>query len=797
MDNMLKNNKKLIKGYNDFATLYPKMLVEWDYEKNDRLGLKPDEMLVGSQKKVNWICSKGHSFERSIYDRLNGRGHCPYCSNRKVLKGFNDLATTNPELLKEWNYDKNEKLGIRPDEITNGGKTKVWWKCKKGHEWNSIIRSRITGSGCPYCSNNLVLKGYNDITTTNPELLNEWNYEKNDKLGIKPSDLSHGSTKEVWWKCSKGHEYKTTVAQKTNRNVKCPICANRLSLAGYNDFATKHPELLNEWNYEKNDKLGIKPNEIIRSGKTKVWWKCKKGHEWQSTVSSRIRDKRLYHECPACMSYRKISLPEKIIYYYLKKAFSDTIANYKPLWLNNKEIDIYIPSKKVGIEYDGAYYHKDYERDLLKDELCKSNGVTLIRIREKNTPKIKSTSIIFKLLDNNKSDGSHVKSGIEFLEKYFRISLNYDLNRDIDEILELINFIEKYNCIANRNPEVLNEWDYDRNNELGITPNNVSAGSSIKVWWKCEKGHHYKATISTKINQSTGCPYCSSKCVLVGFNDLATTNPELLKEWDYNKNIIKPDEVVKGYTKKVWWKCEKGHSYDMLIINRINGNGCPYCSGHKVLAGFNDVATTNPELLKEWDYNKNMKLGYYMNQFTKGNATKVWWKCEKGHSYLATINSRTSPKKTHCPYCSGNKVLAGFNDVATTNPELLKEWDYSQNVIKPTEITNGTHNKIWWICQKGHSYQSTIPSRRRGTNCPYCSGNKVLAGFNDVATTNPEILKSWDYIKNEKDGITPNNVSKSYSKKVWWKCEKGHSYQREIYNQRNGYGKCPICKKNK
>ena len=363
MDNMLKNNKKLIKGYNDFATLYPKMLVEWDYEKNDRLGLKPDEMLVGSQKKVNWICSKGHSFERSIYDRLNGRGHCPYCSNRKVLKGFNDLATTNPELLKEWNYDKNEKLGIRPDEITNGGKTKVWWKCKKGHEW-------------------------------------------------------------------------------------------------------------------------------------------------QSTVSSRIRDKRLYHECPACMSYRKISLPEKIIYYYLKKAFSDTIASYKPLWLNNKEIDIYIPSKKVGIEYDGAYYHKDYERDLLKDELCKSNGVTLIRIREKNTPKIKSTSIIFKLLDNNKSDGSHVKSGIEFLEKYFRISLNYDLNRDIDEILELINFIEKYNCIANRNPEVLNEWDYDRNNELGITPNNVSAGSSIKVWWKCEKGHSYQREIYNQRNGYGKCPIC-------------------------------------------------------------------------------------------------------------------------------------------------------------------------------------------------------------------------------------------------------------------------------------------------
>ena len=127
-------------------------------KKNDKLGIKPNELLVGSIKKVYWICSKGHKYDRSIYDRLHGRGNCPYCGNRKVLQGYNDLATTNPELLKDWDYEENDKLGIKPNEITNGGKEKVWWKCEKGHKWNSIIRSRITGSGCPYCSNNLVKK---------------------------------------------------------------------------------------------------------------------------------------------------------------------------------------------------------------------------------------------------------------------------------------------------------------------------------------------------------------------------------------------------------------------------------------------------------------------------------------------------------------------------------------------------------------------------------------------------------------------------------------------------------------
>lgn len=368
--------KKAIQGVNDFATLYPEMLKEWDYEENDKLGIKPNELLVGSIKKVYWICSKGHKYDRSIYDRLHGRGNCPYCGNRKVLQGYNDLATTNPELLKDWDYEENDKLGIKPNEITNGGKKKVWWKCEKGHKWNSIIRSRITGSGCPYCSNNLVKKGYNDIATTNPELLEEWDYEKNDKLGIFPSNLSHGSTKLVWWKCKKGHEYQISVAQKTNRNVNCPICS----------------------------------------------------------------------------SYLRTSIPEKIIFYYVHKKFSKTIANYKPEWLKPKEIDIFIPELNVGIEYDGYYYHKDIKHDIEKDDLCSKNNVRIIRIREKKSKPINSSSIIYNIKIDNNTDYTYVEDALSFLNSYLNIDLDFDIRRDLDDIIKMINFMEKENCISKTNP---------------------------------------------------------------------------------------------------------------------------------------------------------------------------------------------------------------------------------------------------------------------------------------------------------------------------------------------------------
>ena len=243
------------------------------------------------------------------------------------------------------------------------------------------------------------------------------------------------------------------------------------------------------------------------------------------------------------------------------------------------------------------------------------------------------------------------------------------------------------------------------------------------------------------------------------------------------------------------WKCKNGHEWVTTLNNRARGSNCPYCSGRYAISGENDIATLFPELLKEWDYEKNDKLEIKPQNVKKNTDKKVWWRCEKGHEYQSSIVNRTKSNGTCCPYCLGNKVLKGFNDMATTNPELLKEWDYSKNTIKSDEVTKGTHKKIWWICNNNHSYKATIPARRTGTGCPYCSGNKVLDGFNDLATTNPELLKKWDYEKNDKLGITPESISKSYSKKVWWKCKNGHEYQRHVYNERNGSGRCPICKK--
>ena len=194
-----------------------RLISEWDWEKNSEVS--PYELTVGSNKKVWWIGTCGHNWIAAVKSRNIGRG-CPYCAGRKVLEGYNDLLTVNPILANEWNYEKNGKL--IPKSVTPNSNKKVWWKCNHKHEWQATIASRNSGTGCPYCAGQRVIKGANDLQTVNPSLSKEWNYEKNN--GLTPMDVMPKSGKKVWWKCEKGHEWEAKIQNRSNGRG-CPECS--------------------------------------------------------------------------------------------------------------------------------------------------------------------------------------------------------------------------------------------------------------------------------------------------------------------------------------------------------------------------------------------------------------------------------------------------------------------------------------------------------------------------------------------------------------------------------------------
>ena len=320
-----------------------------------------------------------------------------------------------------------------------------------------------------------------------------------------------------------------------------------------------------------------------------------------------------------------------------------------------------------------------------------------------------------------------------------------------------------FNDLATTNPDLAIEAD-------GWDPTTVTQSSSKSIFqWQCASGHTWKTTPASRSN-GRGCPVCANKKVLPGFNDLATTNPALAAEadgWD-------PTTVTQSAYQSENWQCPSGHHYSAAIYARNSGSGCPVCDGKKVLPGFNDLATTNPDLALEAD-------GWDPTTVTQSSDKKMQWMCKTGHRYLSTLGNRTAGKG--CPVCANKKVLPGFNDLATTNPALAAEadgWD-------PTTVTNGAKVVHRWKCKLGHQWKAAIYSRNSGVGCPVCANKKVLPGFNDLATTNPDLAR-------EADGWDPTTVTQSSGRKRGWICNNGHRWSADPAHRTAGRG-CPSCAK--
>ena len=206
--------------------------------------------------------------------------------------------------------------------------------------------------------------------------------------------------------------------------------------------------------------------------------------------------------------------------------------------------------------------------------------------------------------------------------------------------------IKHEDSLTAKYPELAKQWHPSKNE---FSPEDVKPGSNKKVWWVCPLGHEYIAMIAKRSLRNQGCPYCANNKVLEGFNDMKTSHPEVLVFWDYDKNTIKPNEVLAGSEKKAWWKCDKGHSYLMKINAKTRGAGCPVCSS-QVLTEDNCLATTEPRLAAEWHPTKNGKLTPH--DVMRASHKMVWWKCDKGHEWQAQPYSRLIHG---CPICDSEK----------------------------------------------------------------------------------------------------------------------------------------------
>lgn len=204
------------------------------------------------------------------------------------LEYFSQVNNMN-YLLDEFS-SKNELL---PREVSTGNTKPVWWicpECNSEYDMGTYYRTKMK-CNCPYCAGKRV-NHTNSLADNNPLISLEWNYSKNS--GITPKEFTHSSSKKVWWLCSKGHEWKTAINNRTNNGNGCPYCAGR-KVGNDNNLTLTHPQICIDWDFEKNVK---NPASVSWSNKEVVWWKCTEGHTYKKSTYDKVR----FPDCPKCNS---------------------------------------------------------------------------------------------------------------------------------------------------------------------------------------------------------------------------------------------------------------------------------------------------------------------------------------------------------------------------------------------------------------------------------------------------------------------------------------------------------------
>ena len=365
---------------NSFGDHSPELIKEWS-SKNE---LSPFDYCRRSNESVWWICPKGHKdYLKTCDSRVGRREGCPTCSHKGPPPLEESLGFKRADLIFEWSEENERSIW----ELWPSSVSSYKWKCPTGvHEdYPAIVANRTKKTrptGCPECwyermAYERSIPPYNlSIAYLRPDLIPEWS-SRNDR---SPNEVYAKGGYEAWWKCPNGHpDYLMRCGIRSNGHG-CYTCGRVKSgrkksnpLSGHS-FGDLYPELLKEYSPE-NDRS---PFDIKRGADYLAKWSCSKGHTWDTHVYSRTGSEKT--GCPHCFKLGQSHIENEI-----RKSLVIYGALPTTVKLGKWEVDIYIPEKKIVIEYDGDYFHsnpKRIETDTRKSLNLLSLGYKVIRIRD-------------------------------------------------------------------------------------------------------------------------------------------------------------------------------------------------------------------------------------------------------------------------------------------------------------------------------------------------------------------------------------------------------------------------------
>lgn len=387
-------NKKILTGYNDILTKCPEAEKYWDYNKNT---LDPRKTLFNSTQKAWWKDPETNtSIQREIKTttkRLirNKKDENPNTSEfTPIPQPITKTHTTIIETM--WDYEKNTK---QPETLTPGSNYNAWWICPTyKHSYQRKVRNQLkAGLSSPIMSGHLVIKGLNDLSTTHPHIAKNWD----NSNPMSPTEVTAGSEKEATWKDpSTGKTYTRRICDQVKREGRSPLNPGGKASQG-NTLALHYPHIAELWHPTKNHPLT--PENVPPKSKNFYWW-------YDPETKQEFR--RTVHDMctrPPHPPIANASGGEREIYNFIKEFYTGPIIQHSRSVIYPLELDIYMPELKIGIEFNGIYWHSEKKKPdknyhQTKYLLAKEKNITLIMVWEddyKKNPELIKQSIRSKM----------------------------------------------------------------------------------------------------------------------------------------------------------------------------------------------------------------------------------------------------------------------------------------------------------------------------------------------------------------------------------------------------------------
>jgi len=286
------------------------------------------------------------------------------------------------------------------------------------------------------------------------------------------------------------------------------------------------------------------------------------------------------------------------------------------------------------------------------------------------------------------------------------------------------------NPLSKAFPQLAKQWHPTKNKKL--TPDDVSAGSSLVVWWQCNVNptHQWQASVRGRTKANSKCKFCARLSRPKRLPKLDISHPEIAAQWHPTKNNpLKASDFYPSSEKIVWWVCpvDSSHVWPASIRNRAKLNhGCRFCAPRsRFVSPGRSLADRYPKIAAEWHPVRNLPLT--PAEVTPGSGKRVWWQCKTNpaHEWDATITVRTQKQSRGlCPHCSG-QIVSAANSLLAIYPDIAKEWHSTKNApLTPDKIKKASGKRVWWQCSadSSHIWQAMVKNRTiLGSGCPYCS----------------------------------------------------------------------------